>query len=325
MRVSVLVLLLIAAMVVSACGGPAMMPAKSAETENGETFLIALPRIVLAADESGALNAEGLPLDALGLGGVLPAIDPNLVATMEQANIQHIELRHTGDGLVLLVNGMPMPSISWDDNSFKATGDLLAVFGPQFGLQGEALQQLLTQLAPIVQRMGISLAVKFPTAADARMVEFASDDIVLAPPAAVAVEPSAIAKFEVKYDDQGVPSIMGISARDIARLTGNPNLALALSPDVVRSAQANNLQTLQLTTAADGLTVSLNGQTLPKIAWDEGKVGNVIDLLTQLNPALAPSAPIIKELAPMLTNTNIGIMLHFPLAEGAEPIQVKMQ
>jgi sulfur carrier protein ThiS len=244
---------------------------------------------------------------------------------MKAANVQHVELRHTGDGLVLLVNGMPMPSISWDDESLKATGDLLAVFGPGLGLQGEAMQQLLTQLAPIVQRMGISVAIKFPAAADAPVVEFAGDDVALAPVAAAAASPSAIAKFEVKYDDQGVPSIMGVSARDIARLTGQSNLALALDPNIVANAKANNLQTLQLTTAADGLSVSLNGQTLPKIAWDEGRIGNVIDLLTQLNPALAPSAPIIKQLAPMLTNTNVGIMLHFPLAEGAEPIQVKMQ
>jgi sulfur carrier protein ThiS len=325
MRFSVLVLLLIAAITVSACGGPAMMPAKSAETDGGETFLVALPRIVMAADENGNLNPEGLPLSTLVPGVQLPSVGAPLVQQMQAANVQHIELRHTGDGLVLLVNGMPMPSISWDDDSLKATGDLLAVFGPGLGLQGEALQQLVTQLAPIVQRMGISVAVKFPAVEGAPVVEFAPDDVALAPVAAAEAAPSAIAKFEVKYDEQGVPSIMGVSARDIARLTGQSNLALALDPGVIASAQANNLQTLQLTTAADGLTVSLNGQTLPKIAWDEGRVGNVIDLLTQLNPALAPSAPIIKRLAPMLTNTNVGIMLHFPLAAGAEPIQVKMQ
>jgi hypothetical protein len=54
------VFLMVALLIVSACGSPAMMPATRAPTESGETFVVALPRVVLTADEGGAIGVEGL-------------------------------------------------------------------------------------------------------------------------------------------------------------------------------------------------------------------------------------------------------------------------
>jgi hypothetical protein len=324
MRKSVFLLMLVASLV-AACASPAMLPSQTAETESGEVFMVALPRIVLTADESGQLGVDGLPLDVLGIGGMLPAVSPDFVAAMQQANIQHLELRHTGDGLAVIVNGMPLPHVAWGDESFKAIGDLLYVLGPQIGVDGEALQKLLTQLAPIVERLGISLALKFPAAADAPEVPFATDEVALAAPQVVEAPPSAVAKFEVKYDDQGVPSIMGISARDIAALTGNSQLPLAMSPEVIQRAQDSNIQSLQVSTTPAGLEVYINGVATPTIVWDQGMLSNAIDLWAQLNPAAAGYAPMIKQLAPFLTNTSLSILLHFPTAEGVAVIPVAMR
>jgi hypothetical protein len=325
MRKSVFLLMLVASLVIAACASPAMMPSKTEPTEAGEVFTVALPRIVLTANESGQLGVEGVPLDLLGLGAALPAVNGDFVAAMRQANIQHLELRHTGDGLAVIVNGMPLPHIAWGDESFKAIGDLLYVLGPQIGVDGEAMQKLLTQLAPIVERLGLSVAIKFPAAADAPEVPFATDDVALAAPEVVEAPPSAVAKFEVKYDDQGVPSIMGISARDIAALTGNNQLALAMSPEVIQRAQDSNIQSLQVSTTPAGLEVYINGVATPKIVWDQGMLGNAIDLWAQLNPAAAGYAPMIKQLAPFLTNTSLSILLHFPTAEGVAVIPVTMR
>ena len=325
MRKSVFLLMLVASLVIAACASPAMMPSQTEPTETGEVFTVALPRIVLTANESGQLGVEGVPLDLLGLSGALPAVDGNFVAAMQQANIQHLELRHTGDGLAVIVNGMPLPHVAWGDESFKAIGDLLYVLGPQIGVDGEAMQKLLTQLAPIVERLGLSIAVKFPSAAGAPEVPFATDEVALAAPEVVEAPPSAVAKFEVKYDDQGVPSIMGISARDIAALTGNNQLALAMSPEVIQRAQDSNIQSLQVSTTPAGLEVYINGVATPKIVWDQGMLGNAIDLWAQLNPAAAGYAPMIKQLAPFLTNTSLSILLHFPTAEGVAVIPVHMR
>jgi hypothetical protein len=325
MRKSVFVFLMVVLLVVSACGSPAMMPATPAQTESGETFVVALPRVVLTADQNGAIGVEGLPLAALGLNTALGQLDPALVTQMQQANIQHLELRDSGNGLVIMINGKRLPGVEWGPEGIQKLGDVLYLLGPQLGVQGEALQQILTKLAPIIQRLGLSVAIKFPAAAGAAEVPFATDEVALAAPESVDVAPSTVAKFEVKYDEQGVPSIMGVSARDIATLTGNSALPLALSPDVIARAQAANIQNMQVTTGPTGITLYLNGNPVPKLVWDEGMVGNVIDVASQMNPALAAYNGTLKQLAPVLTNTAVSVLLHFPLAEGAEALPVKMQ
>lgn len=324
MRKSVFLLMLVASLVVAACASPAMVPSRSAETETGEVFMVALPRIVLTANEAGQLGVEGIPLDILGMTGMLPQINGDFVTAMQQANIQHLELRHTGDGLAVIVNGMPMPHLAWGDESFKAIGDLMYVLGPMLNVDGEALQQLLTRLAPIVERLGLSIALKFPAAADVAEIPFATDEVALAEPRVVEAPPSAVAKFEVKYDEQGVPSVMGISARDIAALTGNSQLPLAMSPDVIQRAKESNIQHLQLTTSPTGLEVFINGVAAPKIIWDQDMLGNVVDVWAQMNPSAAGYAPIIKQLAPFLTNTSFSILLHFPMEEGVAVIPARM-
>ncbi len=324
MRKSVFLLMLIVSLVVTACASPAMMPARSAETADGEVFMIALPRIVLEADESGQLGLEGLPMDLFGLTGMFPEINSDFVAAMQKANIQHLELRHTGDGLAVLVNGMPMPRLAWGDESFAAVGALMNVLGPAIGVDGAAVAQVLTRLAPIVERLGLSIALKFPTAEGMAQVPFASDDIVMAPPRVVDTPPSAVAKFEIKYDNDGVPSIMGISARDIAALTGNNQLALAMSPDVIQRAKDSNIQHMQLTTGPNGLEIFINGEAAPKIVWDQDMVNNMIDVWAQLNPDAAGYVPVVKQIAPFLTNTSFSILMHFPMVDGVAVIPARM-
>ncbi len=324
MRKSVFLLMLIVSLVVTACASPAMMPSRSAETADGEVFMIALPRIVLTADESGQLGLEGLPMDLLGLTGMFPEINADFVKAMQNANIQHVELRHTGDGLAVLVNGMPMPRLAWGEESFQAVGALLNILGPQIGVDGPAVAQLLSRIAPIVERTGISVAIKFPMAEDVAAIPFAADDVVMAAPRVVDTPPSAVAKFEVKYDNDGVPSIMGISARDIAALTGNTQLPLAISPDVMQRAKESNIQNMQLTTGPNGLEIFINGEAAPKIVWDQDMVNNAIDVWAQLNPAAAGYVPMVKQIAPFLTNTSFSILLHFPMVDGVAVIPARM-
>jgi hypothetical protein len=198
------------------------------------------------------------------------------------------------------------------------------VLGPAIGVDGAAVSQLLTRLAPIVERLGLSIALKFPTAEGMEAVPFASDDIVMAPPRVVDTPPSAVAKFEIKYDDDGVPSIMGISARDIAALTGNSQLPLAMSKDVIQRAKDSNIQHMQLTTGPNGLEIFINGEAAPKIVWDQDMVNNMIDVWAQLNPDAAGYVPVVKQIAPFLANTSFSILMHFPMVDGVAVIPARM-
>lgn len=326
MRRFVLVALVLTAMLLSSCG-PAIMPSAAPQTESGETFVVALPRIVLTFDDQGNPGVEGVALEdiARSLGFALDLkqyrIDPFYPAWMEAANVQHIELRQTGDGIALLVNGALMPSLSFQGDSLQRIADI----APLLGQNGPALGTLVAKFAPLVQRLGLSVVLKFPRQDGAADIPYGPDDIKLADikPAA-GVSPSAVAKFEVKYDDQGVPSILGISARDLQALGLNANVALA--PQVLGQLQANNVQNVQLSSRSNGLYMWVNGSPLPAIAWDAASLQNALQVYEQMNPGVPkPYLDLIKTFVPMLGQTDVSIMVHFPVGAGQEVMPAKMQ
>ncbi|MCU0507852.1 MAG: hypothetical protein MUC34_05560 [Anaerolineae bacterium] len=325
MRRFALVALVLASLLLASCG-PAIMPAAAPQTESGETFVIALPRIVLTFDEQGNPGVEGVALEeiARSLGFALDLsqyrIHEFYPQWMEAANIQHIELRQTGDGIALLVNGALMPSLSFQDGSLQRIADV----APLLGQNGPAIGQLIAKFAPLVQRLGLSVVLKFPQQEGAAEIPYGPDDIKLAQLQPAAVDPSAVAKFEVKYDEQGVPSILGISARDLQSLGLNANVALA--PSVLAQLQANNVQHVQLSSRSNGMYMWVNGSPLPAIAWDNSALQNALQVYEQMNPGV-PKAylDLIRTFVPMLAQTDVSVMVHFPVAAGAEPIPATMQ
>lgn len=325
MRRFVLVALVLASMLLASCG-PAIMPSAAPQTESGETFVIALPRIVLTFDEQGNPGVEGVALEdiARSLGFALDLsqyrIDPFYPAWMEAANVQHVELRQTGDGIALLVNGALMPSLSFQDGSLQRIADV----APLLGQSGPAIGQLVAKFAPLVQRLGLSIVLKFPMQDAASEIAYGPADIKLAQLQPASAAPSAVAKFEVRYDEQGVPSILGISARDLQALGLNANLALASS--VLAQLQANNVQHVQLSSRSNGMYMWVNGNPLPAIAWDNSTLQNALQVYEQMNPGV-PTAylDLIRTFVPMLAQTDVSIMVHFPPQPGVEPIPAKMQ
>ena len=53
-------------------------------------------------------------------------------------------------------------------------------------------------------------------------------------------------RITVNIDEQGTPTVMGMSLADLAKLTGSPMAPLQLTPEQVTQFQANNIQELAL-------------------------------------------------------------------------------
>jgi hypothetical protein len=305
--------------------GPAMMPAAAPQAENGENFVVALPRLTVAFADDGTPGFEGLDVQKVASSVGVPIdlgayrMDPAYVDWMKQAGIQHVELRQTGNGMAMLVNGKLMPHVSYEDGSLKAAGTMVKMLGPQY----EQLGTLVEKLGPIAQRLGLSVAVKFPVADGTEEIAFASDEVVMATPVPAAGPASAVAQFEIKYDDQGVPSIMGISARDLAN--AGINAPLALAPYAIQQAQDSNIQALQLRSKGDGLHIYVNGIPLPAVSWDQVMLQNTLDTAQRMYGHLGIDWNMISQLVPLLSNTDIAIMVRLPVAAGQEVLPIKMQ
>lgn len=318
MKKSVWVVLAIVALVLAGCG-PAMQPAAGPQTESGEVFTVALPRIEVAFDADGSPSILGLNMaDVAKYTGTdvssykLPKF---YVDWMTAANVQHIEMRQTGNGIGLWVNGKAMPHIGWDDASLQKTSDLMAMLNvPR--------TDMLRKFLPIVRRLGLDLVLRFPVAAGQAEIPLVDPNEAVKQAAKPSTAPaSAVVQFEVKYDDNGVPGILGISAADLAAM--GIQAPLAMSPAYLDLLKKNNIQNMELRGKADGLFLYINGEPLPNIVWDDTYLNNVADMYAQMNPQ-SPYINVAKTVLPLVSRGDIAIMVHFPVAEGQTPIAAKM-
>lgn len=315
MRKTVLVLLTIAGLILAGCG-PAVIP-QNTQTESGEQFVLALPQLVIDFDAAGNPSIMGMDLAAAGkmIGQDLSGLSLNniyiapgikLVDSLIAANVQTIELRQTGDGVAVLVNGKPLPHIAWTDESLKQMTDVAAMFNVQ-GLD------LLKKVLPIVRRLGVNVVLRLPPAPGAEVIPLTDPNVPLPTPQADDGPDSVVAHMEVKYDGQGVPSILGISARDLQAM--GLNLPLALAPSVIQALQANNIKTMELRSKPDGIFVYANDVALPNLSWDNTMLMNAAELYGQMNPT-SPYVAAVKQFVPAINNVNIALKLHFPTADG---------
>jgi hypothetical protein len=320
MRKSLWALLVVVMLVLTACG-PAMPSATGPTTASGEVFQVALPRLEMAFDAQGNPTVLGMKLSDVGamLGQDLSTLklDPALVNWMTNANIQHIEMRQTGDSLALLINGKPMPHLAWDEKALSQVMDLAGVFAP--GSQN--LFTTIKKFLPLVSRLGVDVTLRFPQQQGAAAIPLADPSVALAPVNPSKDPASIILKSEIKYDDQGVPSMLGMSGYDLAAM-GLP-LPVAIDKSVLKNLQASNIQNVEFRTQPDGMYIYLNGNRLPGLAWDKQLLKNAAEAYAQMNPQ-SPVIPTVNTLLPMLDTLDIGIMTKFPVAPGAKEIPAQM-
>ncbi|MCX6031520.1 MAG: hypothetical protein NT169_19750 [Chloroflexi bacterium] len=317
-------LLVLITLVLAACG-PAMKPATDEKTASGEIFILALPRIVIDFDAGGNPSILGMKLEDAGrlFGADISGQKLNefYVDWMAAANVQHIEMRQTGDGLALLANGQPLPHIAWDDASLQAASGLAALFN----VDSQSLE-LIKKLLPITRRLGLDVVATFPLRPDAKAIALADASVAMAKAKPEQAPATAIVQFEIKYDERGIPAILGISAQDL--LTLGINAPLALNMDAVHAVQARNIQHIELRTKPDGLFVYVNGAPLPNLVWDNALLISAADVYSQMNPGSSDqekqTVGFVKQFIPTLDNMDIAILVHFPLASGAQAIPAKI-
>lgn len=308
--------LIILLVVLTACNGEPTLPTDTS-TGSGEIFQIALPRLVIDLDQNGVPSLMGINplfLKALGVDVSGFAVPPDLVNTMTKAGIQHIELAAVGDRLVILVNGKPMPQLGFSEGSMQRALDLAAVFNVQN-------TDTIGKLLPWVTRLGLNVVLRFPR-------DGATEIPLSTPGAAKALKispitdpASLITKFEVKFDQDGTPGILGVTAHDLANLTGASIGGLA--PETLAKLQASKIQHLEVRNKPSGLHLYVNGEPLPMLIWDSQLLANLVAVYGQLQPNGALK-PLVDAFLPTMDRADIGILLHFPVAPGAQAIPAKM-
>ncbi len=315
-----LVPVLLLALVLTGCGDK-----PTAVAEESPEFLLALPRIVVDVDSNGVpsiakITPEAIKrltfgqLDFTGL-----RMDPAYVDWFTRTNLQHVEVIHKNDGLYLFANNEPLPHIAWDGEALKSTGELAG----DSGLLDPRVAKVVTMLTPFIQRIGIDIAVRFPIAADAEEIPLSEPGAAMATLSAQGEEPSiARVRVHVNYDQEGVPSVLSVSTRDLEEALGASLRQMQLAPQTIAMMQNANIQHIMVRTTPTGVLIFVNGKALPHIAWSDEHLKNSAALFGQLydTPAYQLAREAANMLLPVLNNIDGEIVLRFPLAEGAEEI-----
>ncbi|MDQ1301425.1 MAG: hypothetical protein QG637_1346 [Chloroflexota bacterium] len=296
--------LLVATVLLAGCGSAA----QPATPQAAEPFMLALPRIVVTVDAAGNLSILGLSPALFGMDARFPQ---PLLDTLIAANVQHLEARILGRGLVIYVNGKPLPHIGWDDAALTQGADFAQA------MMGQDLSTV-KKLLPIVRRLGLDVVVRLPKkagAADLPLISLEEGAKIV--PQTAAGPATAIVKLDAKIDNQGVPLIFDLTAADFAAFgMAAPSV---LDADTLKRLQGANIQHLLIRSKPGGLFIYVNGKALPHLVWDSQFLTNAAELFGQLMPD-SPYIPLVTQIAPGLDRADIDVLVLLPPTAGAATV-----
>lgn len=314
-----LTLLLVVLTALAGCG-PRATGGDVAATADESQIAIDLPALVIDVQPDGSLSIGGQPVAQLGaMAGqdlstlIIPA---DTVDFLTAANIQHIQVDNTADGLLILVNGQAMPSLAWDGEKLVATGEVLETLGGGLAL--------LDKLLPMVRSLGLGVTMRFPIAQGAEVLPMVVVDDQIAATAraaqqefldAVGTPPTFAAT--VTYMADGSWSVAGLSQAELAQYLPAVQNYLSLSPSLIQSASAAGIDKLTISTNTDGIFIAVNGKTLPYITWADGRINHILTLVQQtglLGEGLDAQTLIntVEGLLPAVQASNLTLSVDFP-------------
>lgn len=299
--------LLVAAVLLIGCGSAAQ-PAASATPKAAEPFMLALPRIIVTVDATGNPSVLGISPALFGMDARFPQ---PLLDSLVAANIQHLEVRILGSGLVLIVNGKPLPHIGWDDEALTQGADFAQA------MMGQDLSTA-KKLLPVVRRLGLDVIVRLPKKGGAADLPLMSlEEGAKVAPQASAGPATAVVKLDAKIDDKGMPSIFDLTAKDLAAI--GMAAPVVLDAETLKRLQGANVQHLLIRSKPGGLFIYVNGKPLPHLIWDSRFLTNAAELFGQLMPD-SPYRALVTEIAPGVDRADIDVLVLLPPATGASAV-----
>lgn len=323
--VGLVVILLVALLVMAGCG-PRATGGELAAASDGSQIVIDLPALVIDIQPDGQPKLGEQTLSELGaLVGQSQAVQALTVPQdtldfLVASNIQHVQIDNTPEGLLILVNGQPIPSLAWDGEKLVATADVLETLGG-----GVAL---LDKVLPLITNIGIGAIMRFPVAEGADAVPLVAVDDEVAARAMAAqqefldmVQTPPTFLVTIQYAEDGTWSVADLTQADLVQLIPVPLDALNLDAGTIQQLDAMGISEIALQTNADGIFISINGQTLPYITWADGRVNHLLELAQQTgllapilgdDPNMGALMDYIESILPAVQASEISLRVVFP-------------
>lgn len=275
-----------------------------------------LPTLEIAYDQQGIPSIFGIrTTDIQSFTNIdlrFLQLDKLYLDWFTRSNLQHIEIEHTKSGVFLYANGQLLPSIGWTSESLENSADLAEMLGVQN-------TSVIKRLVPVLQKLGFDIVLRFPVAPGSEPIKLHQRGAE--PPAPADVEsPSAVVHLAVQYREDGLPSIMGLTSRDIAALTGTDLSFAELRDYQISYFKGVNLQNIEVETHADGLRMFVNGKALPRLAYSPEQLDALVGLYAQMYPGYQPPPEFLRDILMMVQQADVDLVVQFPLAAEAQRI-----
>ncbi len=296
---------------------------QTAAAAGNEGVAVDLPAIELTFDEEGKASFGGMPItqlgSSLGVDGLdAVAIPTDMIGMLKAANIQHLQVNNTAEGLIILVNGEAIPSIGLDGGAAVGLADVAKLLG--FDRPG------LEKLLPTINSLGIGIVARFPMADGASEipVEVTGDSTSAAKVKAATDEfinkvgNAGVINIPVYYADDGSWTVAGMTDTEWANLTGDSMFqSYRLKPEIVAGFKARGIKELTISTDAKGLHIGINGQPLPYITWSDGKLNHLVNVLGQMGLLSGAGTDasqlnaLIDQWLPLVAASNVNLRVFF--------------
>ena len=309
-----------------------------AASASPDQLVVDLPALVIEYDDQGQASFSGTQLSTLGalLGTDLSALDrtPEDIQQLKDAGVQNIFANITPDGVGVYANGKPLLSLAWSPESIESLGQVLN------GLDDPSLAQV-SGLLPVLSDLSAGIVMRFPTdgAEELPLIgEVPSQADVLAaaqqaaPAALNAVLPAemqglapllggllaSLPPLTINFDASGAGELQGLAPFILAQV---PPGAISLPADQLASLQDLGIQSLNLKNSPDGLLISINGNSLPKLMWSQGEMQNlgelgidagVLKVLAGLDEGLLDTLTQVSDAAPILQTAALDVTINLP-------------
>jgi hypothetical protein len=308
-RLILLLTLLLALVVTSACGPRAITPATAAPA--ADQLVVQLPAIYLDVAADGQMSLAEGPLSqalaALGVDLSDLAMGEETVQSLSDAGVQHLQLETQPDGLYIFMNGRPFPTLVWDGDSLDSLAEML----PNLGVDlGDA-----AGLLPLLPDLGVGLVLRLPGGTGAGAPALAQR---VTPPAAQGDLASALSApttidLTLTYGPDGVGQLQGLNPFMLGMI---PPDALQQSPETLESVAEMGINSLSITFRPTGLVVLINGEPFVYLrSTDEAQLLEMIDFLLRYatDPQQAAQlGGIVRQVLPALWRQGLRLTVNFP-------------
>jgi hypothetical protein len=313
-------MLLVAGLLLTACG-PRAGGGEMAAKASAKDLVVDLPALYIDLDTEGNASIGGTPvaqLAAMANGAIPSSFDKAWVNHLTVTNIQHIQINNTANGIMILANGEPIPSLGWDGDALVATAETLGMLGANVGPQ-------IAKILPLVRDLGIGVVIRIPVAQGtaliplvvqgdqtaAAMAKKAQDEYLKA------VGNPPVVRVTLAYGQDGTFSVADISGTDLAAL-GIKLDTLNMPPGSIAQMQKLGIKKVNLASNSQGIFIGINDKILPHITWDNGEINHVLKLagqmglLQQIQGYNEGVQQMIESFLPAVQASDVNLTVTFP-------------